>query len=100
MRRKKKKTVDNHFSVRCLQRLGYVPNRQELVKKIQNAELEFIERQSNRVTLWRWICPITNIVCVLPYDKERKQLITVLFEDTKQFLESQRTLYEERRDDF
>lgn len=85
LRKKKKRrtakydTVNDHFSIRCLQRLGYIPNRKELVKLIQEAKLTFLDRQSNRVTRWLWIDPIKGIECVLPYDKERKQLITVLF---------------------
>jgi hypothetical protein len=58
--------------------LGYIPNRRELVKLIQEAKLTFLDRQSNRVTRWLWIDPIKGIECVLPYDKERKQIITVL----------------------
>ena len=81
MKRKKnkRKTVDNHFAIRCLERLGYIPNKNDLVRAIQNGELEFLERQSNRVTRWSWVDPIKNIECILPYDKERKQVITVLF---------------------
>ena len=81
MKRKKNKfkAVDNHFAMRCLERLGYIPNKNELVKAIQNGELEFLEKQSNRVTRWIWIDPLNNVECIIPYDKERKQVITVLF---------------------
>ncbi len=71
--------MNDHFSVRCLQRLGYIPNRRELVKLIQEAKITFLDRQSNRVTRWLWMDPINNVECILPYDKERKQIITVLF---------------------
>lgn len=77
----KKKQVDFHFARRCIERIGYVPDTKELIKKIQSQKLEFVERQSNRVTVFRWVDPISNTVCRLPYDKERHQLITILFED-------------------
>lgn len=75
----KKKAVDGHFTLRCLERLGYIPNKNELVKAIQAGELELYDRQSNRVTRWLWIDPVKKIECIIPYDKERKQVITVLF---------------------
>ena len=77
----KKKTVDNHFAKRCIQRLGYIPNDKDLIIKIQNNELEFHFKQSNRVTHWKWVDPINSVKCILVYDKMRKQLITILFED-------------------
>lgn len=81
MRKKKNKTkaVNNHFSIRCLERLGYIPNKNDIVRAIQNGELTFLEKQSNRVTRWLWIDPVNNIECIIPYDKDRKQVITVLF---------------------
>ena len=78
-KKSKKKNVDNHFTLRCLERLGYIPNKNELVRAIQNGELEFLEKQSNRVTRWLWIDPLSKTKCIIPYDKERKQVITVLF---------------------
>lgn len=78
-RRSKEKAVDNHFAMRCLQRLGYIPNKNNLVRQIQDAKLPFIDRQSNRVTRWEWVDPLSKTICILPYDKERKQIITILF---------------------
>lgn len=78
-RRSKTKRVNDHFSLRCLERLGYIPDMKKLVKAIQNGELTFLQKQSNRVTRWLWIDPINNIECIIPYDKDRKQIITVLF---------------------
>ena len=77
----KRETVDRHFCMRCIQRLGYCPDEKEIIRKIQNAELRFYDRQSNRVTRWIWIDPITKTECIIPYDKDRKQIITVLFKD-------------------
>ena len=81
MKKSKKRTVQNHFNIRCIQRLGYIPREEDLIKAIQNQELEFVEKQSNRVTKWLWVDPVTNVKCILPYDKCRKQIITVLFKD-------------------
>lgn len=79
--RSKKRDMRTHFQKRCLQRLGYLPSMKKLVMAIQNGELEFYERQSNRVTVWKWLDPVQGVSCLLPYDKERKQIITVLTED-------------------
>lgn len=81
MSKSKKKNVDMHFASRCIQRLGYIPDSKELVKAIQNGKLSFMDKQSNRVTRWLWTDPVHGVNCILPYDKERKQLITVLFKD-------------------
>ena len=78
----KKKSVDSHFEIRCIQRLGYVPKKKDLVQDIQNGKLAFIDRQSNRVTRWLWTDPVHGVECILPYDKDRKQIITVLFKDS------------------
>ena len=79
MRNNKKKKVDIHFHQRCLERLGYIPDKKKLVKDIQNGDLAFYKRQSNRVTTWLWTDPVKGIDCIIPYDKERKQVITILF---------------------
>ena len=81
MRKSKKKSVDDHFSIRCIERLGYIPKKEDLVRAIQMGELQFLDRQSNRVTRWMWTDPVKNIECIIPYDKERKQVITILFKD-------------------
>ena len=80
-KKSKKKSVETHFAVRCLQRLGYIPKEADLIKDIQEGKMEFYDRQSNRVTRWIWVDPINKLECLLPYDKERKQLITILFRD-------------------
>ena len=81
MAKTKKDVVDIHFAKRCIQRLGHLPDTKELIQKIQNQELEFVDRQSHRITRWLWVDKLTNIPCVLVYDKARKQLVTVLFKD-------------------
>lgn len=81
----KKKLVDIHFTQRCIERIGYVPDTKTIIKQIQSGKLECIERQSNRITVWQWIDPVNGIVCRIPYDKERHQLITILFEKDKEY---------------
>ena len=85
-RRSKAKDVRTHFEKRCLQRLGYLPNHKELVRKIQSNELEFFERQSGRVTKWKWTDPVSKENFILTYDKERKQIITVMFENFHEYI--------------
>ncbi|MCD7780269.1 MAG: hypothetical protein LUH05_06310 [Candidatus Gastranaerophilales bacterium] len=74
----KKKAVKQHFFKRSLERVGVLLNEKELIRKIQNQELEFIERQSNRKTVFRFE-HLGNSFRVV-YDKIRKQIITILFE--------------------
>lgn len=88
MKRSKKQNVDTHFSIRCMERLGYIPERESLVRDIRNGKLEFYKKQSNRVTMWLWIDPVKNIRCILPYDKGRKQIITILFERGRNEIEN------------
>ncbi len=81
-RRKKKDKKEAqriHFEKRSLQRVGIILNRKEIIRKIHNQELEFIERQSNRVSLFRLIHEGTAYKVV--YDKERKQIVTILYEN-------------------
>lgn len=80
-KKSKKKTVDAHFEIRCVQRLGYVPNKEDIVRDIQNNKMKLYDKQSNRVTRWLWTDPLTGTECIIPYDKERKQLITILFKN-------------------
>jgi hypothetical protein len=78
MARSKKKALKAHFERRSIERIGVLLNEKELIKKIQANELEFVERQSNRVTVFRYKFKGENYRLV--YDKTRKQIITVLFE--------------------
>ena len=64
--------------MRTLQRVGQVLNQKELIWKIQNGELEFIERQSNRVSLFRYV--INGTAYKIVYDRQRKQVVTILYE--------------------
>jgi hypothetical protein len=80
-KKSKKKSVDSHFAIRCIQRLGYIPNKEDIIRDIQEGRMKLFDRQSNRVTRWLWTCPLTGTECIIPYDKERKQLITILFKN-------------------
>lgn len=74
----KKKTVKKHFFKRSLERVGVLLDENDLIRKIQNHELEFVERQSNRKTVFRLEYHDKKYRIV--YDKVRKQIITILFE--------------------
>ncbi len=71
----KKEAQRKHFEKRSLERVGVVLNRKELIYKIQGRELEFIKRQSHRVSVFRFefLGDFYRIV----YDKERKQIVTI-----------------------
>lgn len=78
----KTKLVNAHFKRRCVERLGYLLDEGELIRNILSGKLERYDKQSHRVTRWKWTDPVSGIHCILPYDKVRNQLITIIF-DTK-----------------
>lgn len=90
-KRSKKRAQDNHFSLRCLERLGYIPNKNQIIDDIQTGKLQFLDRESNRITRWLWIDPLTKKECIIPYDKERKQVITVMFKWKEEELDGNKT---------
>lgn len=53
-------------------------NTETLIKEIQENKLQFIESQSNRVTVWRKIDKEDELDIVIIYDKKRKQVVTVM----------------------
>ena len=71
----KVKSEKVHFRRRCLERLGRAYDQGELKSQLQGGKLDFIERQSNRVTLWR------KDDAVFVYDKSRKIFVTALTYD-------------------
>ena len=76
--RKDKSSAERyHFQTRCLQRLGFLVDYDEIIKLIQKNKLTLHSRQSNRVTRWIWEHQGKKYIVV--YDKERKQLVTILF---------------------
>ena len=76
--RSKKKNVKIHFQKRSLERVGVLLNEKVIVNLIQENKLEFIERQSNRITVWRYV--FMDKTSRVVYDKQRKQIVTILYE--------------------
>lgn len=75
----KRKSQKVHAKRRFIQRFGLFLSDQQyeqIVRDIQSQKAQFIEKQSNRVTLWRVIVEDNEVVVV--YDKERKSISTVL----------------------
>lgn len=75
----KKESQALHFKRRSIQRVGVELNPRELVKLIQKQKLEFIERQSNRVTVYRY--EHNEEQYRVFYDKNRHQVITITPEE-------------------
>lgn len=72
----KSKQIEKHFARRSIERVGYFIDPDPLVKLIQKNELEFIGKQSNRVSLWKYT--LKDIDYKLVYDKNRKKIITII----------------------
>lgn len=75
----KTETLRKHAKKRLAQRLGMTVNRHDLramVGLIQSNKAIFLERQSNRVTLWELEYGGEKFVAA--YDKNRKVIITAL----------------------
>lgn len=82
MKKKKNTKRDNerfHFERRCIERIGVLLNRKEIIRKIKANELEFIKRQSNRITIWRY--SFQNVNYKVIYDKSRAQVVTIYKEE-------------------
>ena len=78
-RRSKEHAQRRHFNRRALERLGVKVNGRQydaLVADIQEGRARFVERQSNRITVWR--VEIEGEPCGVVYDKLRGTLVTVL----------------------
>ena len=76
--RNKKEAQRKHFERRSIERVGVLLNQKDLVQQIQSGGLEFIERQSNRITLYR-LNHLEKFYRVV-YDKNRKQVVTIMEE--------------------
>ena len=73
---RKKHAQQIHFRKACIKRVGQILDDQVLVKSIQNQELEFIDRQSNRITRWKYSHNNNDFMII--YDKDRKQVVTII----------------------
>lgn len=72
-----------HFKTRALQRFGLRISDgalQQIIRQIQSGRAEFIERQSNRITMFRVGLRDGSSARVV-YDSKRKTLVTIM-EDT------------------
>lgn len=76
MRKPKSETVHNHFKRRCYERVGMLLDEEQLVQDIQNKKLKFLEKQSNRVSIYS--LNINEKEYRLAYDKHRHQCITIM----------------------
>lgn len=72
----KKEAQQKHFERRSLERVGVILNQKEIVRQIQTGGLAFVERQSNRITLYR--LEHSGKAYKVVYDKLRKQVVTIM----------------------
>lgn len=85
----KLKTVLKHANRRCKERFGVSlkkEEQQEVIKLIQRHEAVFVERQSNRITVWDVLYKNTDMRVV--YDTSRKVIVTVLFRERERIDEN------------
>ena len=71
-----------HARRRFGERMGVTLTRKmhhDLVQRIREGKATFVERQSNRITLWRM--NVKGESCVVVYDKARGNIVTVLDEE-------------------
>ena len=69
-----------HAMRRCRERLGICLTDNDmhvLIKEIQENRAKFVERQSNRVTVWELLVQGHTVHVV--YDKHTKQIVTFLW---------------------
>lgn len=81
MRRRRRKRSKQaceveHFQKRCLERVGRIISQRKLKDMMHEGSLRFIERQSNRVSLF--LLPQSSGNLVLFYDKQRNTFVTIL----------------------
>ena len=72
----KRRTVQTHFANACLKRVGVLLDEKEIVQKLQNQQLDFIDRQSNNITKWKYV--FNEKEYMLIYNKQYKQLVTII----------------------
>jgi len=77
--RSKKHAQRHHAKQRAYQRYGWNLNKHDLnllAKRIQRGDGRFVERQSNRVTVWD--IDINGETARVIYDSQRHQIVTFL----------------------
>lgn len=90
MKDDKRACQQEHAKRRCRERLGFTltpEDEQQIIHKIQNGIATFIERQSNRISLFGVMLRGTETVVV--YDRVRKVVVTLIPRD---FYELNRSL--------
>lgn len=78
----KHKTIKRHAKMRASERFGINFSKQihdEVIKTIQDGKAKFVEKQSNRITLFDVL--VEGKECRVVYDKERKTIVTFLNKD-------------------
>ena len=78
-RANKQKSLRRHARRRCWQRYAIVLNedlRRRIIGEIQAGSGRFIQRQSNRITVWAVSCGDGELRVV--YDSRRHEIVTVL----------------------
>ncbi len=94
MGRNKKKDIQRHAYNRCWDRFGFCLGKQEqeeLVSLIQSHQADFVEKQSLRITLWD--VKYRDKSMRLVYDKKRKKIVTVLYQDGKKWLYAKKSYF-------
>lgn len=94
----KAKNMKHHAKMRAFQRFGIrldENTHNQIIKKIQKGEAQFIEKQSNRISLF-WV-DYNEMKLKIVYDKERKLIVTVMgreewCDDDNDFLEIFQTI--------
>lgn len=76
MKKTKSHNQKKHFYRRNLERIGVILDEVELVKKIQSGRLQFLQRQSNRVTVWLY--EFLDKQYKVIYDNRTKNVVTVI----------------------
>lgn len=80
----KKESESIHAILRGVERYGCLLSRSDLhriVKKIQSKDGMFIEKKTNRVTIWD--VEYNKTIFKVVYDKKRKMVVTFLPSDTE-----------------
>lgn len=76
-RNRKKDSQYIHACNRAVERLGFLPDFKEIVKKIQSGKASFYRRDSDRITLWLMTFAEKDMVVV--YDSKRHSVVTFLY---------------------
>lgn len=82
----KKKCQQDHFSKRCIDRIGYQLTQttvEKIIQDIQEGKLEFVEKQSNRISKFKY--EVLDKSFILVYDRQRKTLVTILYPDEEYY---------------